>query len=93
MIGIQEENGDIKLNPGSLYTMKLTDTCFYMSLAKEENSSLLIAEAAKISIPDEEFSMSSQLTRHLPYRRKSIAYKSGNNYQNQSNGNYFNTIY
>ena len=61
--------------------MKLADTCFYMSLAKEENSSLLIAEAAKASIPDEDFSMSLPLTRRLSFRRKSMMSRNANNYQ------------
>jgi len=56
-----------------------------MSLAKEENSSLLIAEAARSVIPDEDFSMSLPLNRRLSFRRKSMN-KNANNYQ-ASNGN------
>lgn len=80
LIGIQEENGSIKLNPGPTYIMKLNDTCFYMSLTKEENSSLLIAQVAKNTIPDEEFSINNSATviRRLSFRRKSFSKTSYN---------------
>ena len=82
LIGIQGENDVIKINPGPSYIMKLSDTCFYMSLAKEENSSLLIAQAAQVSIPDEDFSMSTTLTRRLSFRKKSFTKQA--TFQNQN---------
>ncbi len=67
--------------------MKPTDTCFYMSLSKEENSSLLIAEASKSLIPDEEFSINLPISKKISFRRKSNPHiRNPNNYQAQ-NGN------
>ncbi len=40
LVGLQSENDVIKLNPGPQYIMKASDTCFYMSETKEENSSV-----------------------------------------------------
>ncbi|XP_030062239.1 potassium channel subfamily T member 2 isoform X1 [Microcaecilia unicolor] len=39
LIGVRrEDNKNILLNPGPRYTMRLTDTCFYIHITKEENS-------------------------------------------------------
>ena len=57
--------------------MKSTDICFYMSITKEENSSLLIAESANQNIPDEDLTLTGQLTRKLSFRRGS--FNIGNN--------------
>ncbi len=52
--------------------MNDTDICFYMSITKEENSSLLIAESANANIPDEDLTLTGQLTRRLSFRRTSF---------------------
>jgi hypothetical protein len=52
--------------------MNETDICFYMSITKEENSSLLIAESANANIPDEDLTLTGQLTRRLSFRRTSF---------------------
>ena len=72
LIGVQEENGYTMLNPGPNYIMKFSDICFYMSLAKEENSSLNVTNA-QVSIPDEDFSMNNQFSKRLSFRRKSFS--------------------
>ena len=36
------DNPSIKLNAGPDYIMKSNDICFYMSISKEENSSLMV---------------------------------------------------
>ena len=48
-----------------------------MSITKEENSSLLIAESANQNIPDEDLTLTGQLTRKLSFRRGS--FNIGNN--------------
>lgn len=72
LIGIQPENEQIKINPGPNYIMKASDICFYMSITKEENSSLLIAATtanASNIIPDEELNLTAHLTRKISFRR------------------------
>lgn len=49
--------------------MKSSDICFYMSITKEENSSLLIAASAQQNIPEEDLGLTSNLTRKLSFRR------------------------
>lgn len=34
----------ILLNPGPRHIMKKTDTCYYMSITKEENSAFVVAQ-------------------------------------------------
>lgn len=49
LVGIQSSDEpftSIKLNAGPNYIMKQTDICFYMSIAKEENSSLMVNDDA-----------------------------------------------
>ncbi len=62
----------IKLNAGPTYIMNESDICFYMSITKEENSSLLIAASANENIPDEDLTLTGQLTRRLSFRRTSF---------------------
>lgn len=51
--------------------MKASDICFYMSITKEENSSLLIAASAANShiIPDEELNLTSHFSRKISFKR------------------------
>jgi len=42
----------ILLNPGPRHIMKKTDTCFYLSITKEENSAFIVAN--NVSSPDKE---------------------------------------
>lgn len=52
--------------------MNASDICFYMSITKEENSSLLIAASAGQNIPpDEDLNLTTQLTRRISFRRPS----------------------
>jgi hypothetical protein len=69
LVGIQSENDVIKINPGSSYIMKPSDICFYMSITKEENSSLLIAASVQQNIPEEDLGLTSNLTRRFSFRR------------------------
>ena len=71
LVGIQPENDAIKLNAGPNYIVKGSDICFYMSITKEENSSLLMTEST--DIPDEELSLTGQLTRRLSFKRPSFS--------------------
>ena len=73
LVGVQPENEMIKLNAGPHYIMKPSDICFYMSITKEENSSLLIANSAHETIPDEELKLTEQFTRKLSFRRASFS--------------------
>ena len=73
MVGVQPENDVIKLNAGPNYTMKANDICLYMSITKEENSSLLIANTAHDTIPEEELKLTEQLSRKLSFRRASFS--------------------
>jgi potassium channel subfamily T protein 1 len=66
LIGVQPENSTIKLNAGSSYIMKSGDICLYMSITKEENSSLMISNAP--NFPEEELTLSS-LSRRISFRR------------------------
>ena len=68
LVGVQPENDVIKLNPGPNYIMAETDVCFYMSITKEENSSLLIAASANQHIPDEDLTLTGQLVRRMSFR-------------------------
>lgn len=70
LVGVQPENEAIKINAGPQYTMKATDVCFYMSITKEENSSLLVAQNE--NLPDEDLTLTGQLTRKLSFRRNSF---------------------
>jgi hypothetical protein len=73
LVGVQPENDLIKLNAGPNYTMSKSDVCFYMSVSKEENSSLLIAESANQQIPDEDLNLTGgSLTKKLSFRRSSF---------------------
>lgn len=82
LIGIQPENDMIKINAGPTYIMNASDICFYMSITKEENSSLLIAASAGQNIPpDEDLNLTTQLTRRISFRRPS----SNNNPSSNSN--------
>lgn len=83
LVGVQPENDVIKLNAGPSYTMKPTDICFYMSITKEENSSLLIAASAHQNIPEEDLTLTS-FTRKLSFRRSSFNVGKAINLQNQS---------
>lgn len=38
----------ILLNPGPRHIMKRTDTCYYMSITKEENSAFVVANQEQI---------------------------------------------
>lgn len=73
LVGVQPENDVIKLNAGPGYIMKANDICFYMSITKEENSSLQIAASAHQNIPDEDLTLTEQLTRKLSFRRSSFS--------------------
>jgi len=63
LVGIQPENDVIKLNAGPTYILRSNDICFYMSINKEENSSLLIAESAQIKIPDEDLNLTANINK------------------------------
>ncbi len=73
MVGIQSENDAILLNPGPHYKMKSTDICFYMSIAKEENSSLLLAQVADETVADENFNLNNQFSKRFTFKKKSIS--------------------
>lgn len=60
--------------------MKATDICYYMSITKEENSSLLIAETNNYDIKEEEPSTTGQLSRRLS--RVSFSFKFNSHSQN-----------
>ena len=81
MVGIQSENDVIKLNAGPTYILQKSDICFYMSINKEENSSLLIAESAQIKIPDEDLNLNGNLNKRMSIanRRNSVVPNSKNN--------------
>jgi hypothetical protein len=65
LVGVQPENSMIKLNAGPTYIMKSNDICFYMSITKEENSSLMISNAQ--NLPDEDLSL-AYFKRRLSFR-------------------------
>lgn len=71
LIGVQPDNDLIKINAGPNYIMKANDICFYMSITKEENSSLLIAASVSQNIPDEDLNLTAQLSRKISFRRLS----------------------
>ena len=75
LVGVQPENEAIRINAGPNYTMKANDVCFYMSITKEENSSLLIAQNE--NIPEEDLTLTGQLTRKLSFRRGSFNMSKG----------------
>lgn len=80
LVGIQPENDGIKLNAGPKYILKSTDICFYMSITKEENSSLLIEASEKQAIPDEDLTLTGNFTKKFSFRKSSFTSK-----QNQNN--------
>jgi potassium channel subfamily T protein 1 len=72
---VQPENEVIKLNAGPGYIMKPTDICFYMSITKEENSSVMV-DPAHQNLPDEDLNLvnNNNLSRKLSaFRRPSVA--------------------
>ena len=45
LVGIRQDirGATIQLNPGPRHHMKASDTCFYLSITKEENSAFVLA--------------------------------------------------
>jgi hypothetical protein len=74
-VGVQTESDSIKLNPGPNYLMKSNDLCFYMSISKEENSSLMLNKANE---NEEDLTLTEQLSRKISFRRSSFT-KTHNN--------------
>ena len=74
---MQPENDVIRLNAGPTYIMKGNDICFYMSITKEENSSVMIESSNNQSIVDEDLNLinNSNLARRLSFRRPSFSIK------------------
>jgi hypothetical protein len=61
--------------------MKGSDICFYMSITKEENSSLMIESPHNQNLLDEDLNLvnNSSLARKLSFRRTSF----GSNHKNE----------
>ena len=49
-----------------------------MSITKEENSSLLIAESAQLKIPDEDLNITTNLNKRMSIRKGSIGKQTTN---------------
>lgn len=81
MVGVQSENDEIKLNAGPKYILKSNDVCFYMSITKEENSSLLIEASEKEQIPEEDLTLTGNFVKKFSFRRPSFSNRSNTNNQ------------
>jgi hypothetical protein len=66
------ENPSIKLNAGPDYIMKSNDICFYMSISKEENYSLMINNRNNFEDDDDDLTLTEQFTRKISYRKGAI---------------------
>ncbi len=57
--------------------MKPNDICFYMSITKEENSSVMVDNPSHQNLPDEDLNLvnNANLNRKLSFRRPSMSVK------------------
>ena len=76
LVGVQSENEsttEIKLNPGPNYVMKSSDVCFYMSISKEENSSVMINKDSNLIDFPEELTITEQFSRRMTFKKAGYA--------------------
>lgn len=55
----------ILLNPGPRHIMKKDDTCYYMSITKEENSAFVVNQNGVVDAPKEGNYQQQQHKRHF----------------------------
>ena len=69
-----DPSSTIKLNAGPEYIMKKNDICYYMSISKEENSSLMVNNPMEESLSADD-DLGKQLSKVINLRKGSQSLK------------------